>query len=90
MKPVFSLVKVIDPHSHMPKEIKDALFDAYRGELSNGSYEHWTVGDHENEDVPDIDDDDEYSQAYKSFAIIDEWMLKHFVKGEIVMILYWW
>lgn len=76
----FELRKVIDPHKHMPKEIKDAFFDAVgEWDLSNESYVDWKVGGWSG-DESNLD----------SQITVDKWLLEHFEEGERVIILHWW
>lgn len=77
-KQVFDLRKVIDPYRHMPKKIKEALFEYARdGQLSNDTYLEWTV------DGEDYEDDENYLK-------VNKWMLKHFDIEEEIIILYSW
>lgn len=47
MKEYYDLMKVVDPHQHMPKGIRAHLFDGLRyQELNNDTFVQWTVGDH--------------------------------------------
>ncbi len=88
VKKVYDLVKVVDPHSHMPKNVKDAFFDVYRGDcgLSNDSHVNWTVGG----EFDDFDDE-EVEICNKHRKTVDDWLLANgFVNGEDIMILYWW
>lgn len=83
MKEIFTLEKVIDPHKHMPEEIKDAFFKGHEfWDLGNNSYMPWIVGSIKNpsEDFPE----DLFRKQ------VDDWLLEHLTAGERVLILYWW
>jgi len=74
----FDLLKVIDPHKHMPDEVKESFFAAQKNnDNNNGSYVDRYIGRWKYEDGdPD--------------KIVEEWLLANFERGERVIILYWW
>lgn len=77
----FDLRKVVDPHKHMPDNIKDTFFEATRSwEKSNDSYVDWTVGFYSESDYEDDN----------LLKTVDNWAIEHFSKGEEIIILHWW
>jgi hypothetical protein len=64
MKEYYSLMKVVDPHHHMSKGIRDHLFDGMRlrdDSLNNDSFIRWTVGSEKDEyDASEEKNDEEY------------------------------
>ena len=89
MSEVFDLLKVVDPHQHMPGEICDALFEGYRGERPNGSFIRWYVGQ-EGAALDDDNDDSEYPFSHNQLVKVDQWLLQNFQRNEEILILYWW
>lgn len=116
MKEYYELKKVVDPHQHMPKNIRGYLLDGMRyRELNNDSFIHWTVGEYkdehdaeqeedeeeyesdpddleyeEDEEFDEYNGEDDYEQSVELLAKVDAFLLKHFKKGEEIIILYWW
>jgi hypothetical protein len=90
-KPTFEMQKVVNPHEHMPDNIKEALFEIGRDwELSNGSYIEWDVGDEQNQEEL-LDDSGDLATVDQYLKTIDDWMLANgFKDGENAIILYWW
>lgn len=84
MKEYYELKKVVDPHRHMPKNIRSALLEGMQvRELNNDTFINWTVGeykaeadaDEEEEDEPeDLEEEEEleYDDDYPSEDDYDE------------------
>jgi hypothetical protein len=96
MRAKFKLMKVVDPHSHMPKEIKNALFESMRGR-ANGTTIHWRVGEQTDEsDFEEVDDEDpleddaDWIKTCRAAIKVDAWLMENFEKGEDILVLYWW
>lgn len=86
MKTIFDLRKVIDPHKHMPNEIKNSFLKlCYSMEYNNNSFYEWKVGSFD-KPIDSIDEDDIDVFGYQ----VDTWMLQHFKKNEKIIILHWW
>lgn len=78
--PAFELRKVVNPHAHMPEEIKKAFFDGTRDwEKGNDSYVDWTVGSWDSDHPDDV-----------LLKVVDTWALENFEKDESIIILHWW
>jgi hypothetical protein len=90
-KEVWSLEKVIDPHSTMPEDVKNAFFELLRDhDYHNGSYHYWNVCGDIKEYTDDSDDDDT-SSSVAMYKLVDDWLLANGLKeNETVMICYWW
>lgn len=88
MKQLFDLKKVMDPHKHMPEDIKDAFFEAYSDRVhGNDSYVKHTVGEY----VTSLKEGDELDPYYNSsMATFDKWTMENLEMNESIIILYWW
>lgn len=117
-KEYYELMKVVDPHHHMPKGVREHLFDGMRARddaLNNDTFIRWTVGSEKDEydaseeqdeeeyvsdpddleyeeelDEDELEEKDSYEQSVFHLAKVDEFLLKHFKKGEEVIVLFWW
>jgi hypothetical protein len=85
---LFKLTKVMDPHQHMPEDIKDAFFEAHKDYVhGNNSYVTHSVGEY----VGSLKEGDENDPYYNSsMSTFDKWMMENFELNESIMILYWW
>jgi hypothetical protein len=75
---IYDLRKVIDPHKHMPDEIKDSFFEGCRDleYIGQNTYVSWSVGEYLNE---------------KHFGAVDRWLLTNgFSNSDEILILCWW
>jgi hypothetical protein len=92
-KKPFDTVKVVDPHSNMPKDIKEKFFDgmrAYSDMMNNDSFHWWTVGEYQYV-TDEMDDDELETPGDRDLKLVDDWMLDNgFKKKERVLVLYWW
>ena len=94
-KEVWTLQKVIDPHSSMPQDINDAFFKVVRDfDYHNGSYHYWTVSEDAENYAADEDLDDESKKDNTKFLLykkVDDWLLANGLEeNETVIIFYWW
>ena len=119
-KEYYELKKVVDPHRHMTKGVREHLFDGMRlrdDSINNDTFLNWTVGSEKEEyeasqeqedeeeyisdpdnleyeeDYEEEEDDpeeDDYDRSLFHFAKVDEYLLKHFKKGEEIIVLFWW
>lgn len=118
-KEYYELKKVVDPHRHMTKAVRDHLFDGMRlrdDSINNDTFLNWTVGsekeeydlakelEHEEEyasdpdnleyeedyDEDELDEKEGYEQSLFHLSKVDEFLLKHFKKGEEIIVLFWW
>lgn len=72
--------KVVDPHTNMPEEVKEAFFNVGREwDLSNNSFTFWAVGKYDYSHQEDAD-----------AKIVDDWVKENFLNEEEIVILYWW
>ena len=59
MKEHFELMKVVDPHRHLPKKLRSDLLEGLRHqELNNDSFVRWTVCDYKNEYEFSLDEEE--------------------------------
>lgn len=82
----YDVVKVIDPHKHMPESVKDAFFKIHRElEMNNDSYVYWKIKDWEAE----LKNSDAATTNY--IKSINSWLREIGIPDdESVIILHWW
>ena len=92
-KEPFNMVKVVDPHKNMPRDIASALLEGYQQNddmMHNDSFLWWTVGNYQYV-TEDLDSDELDGPGDRELKLVDDWMLENgFKKDEEVLILYWW
>lgn len=93
MSSIFDLRKVINPHKHMPKDIKDAFFKVFEDQDYNNahirdSFINWKINESEYEDIGN--DDGSEDDRILTIKKVNDWLLENGIeKTETVLILYW-